>query len=178
MSPARFSSRAPRCIPPRGRIVNVASVLGLSGGLYPDVACQASKGAVINLTRAVAVEWAPLGSSVNAVAPGWIDTPFIANALANPEVKDGIERATPLGRFGGADDAASAILFLATRASSFVTRHALGGRRRLSQPVSVRGLHRAILRRLGDGGRQMLRKRIERGLGIDAEMLGELLDLL
>ncbi len=112
---------------PGGRIVNVASVLVLSGGLYPSVAYQASKGAVINLTltRPLAVEWAPLGSSVNAAAPGWIDTPFIANALANPEVRDGIDRATPLGRFGSAAEAASAILFLATRDSSFVTGHAL-----------------------------------------------------
>lgn len=104
-----------------GSIVNIASALGFSGGLYPNVAYQTSKGAVVNLTRALAVEWARLGIRVNGVAPGWIETPFITNAATNPEVRKEIERATPMGRIGHVDEITGAVLFLASRASSFVT---------------------------------------------------------
>ena len=108
-----------------GSIVNIASVLGFSGGLYPNVAYQTSKGAVVNLTRALAAEWASLGIRVNGVAPGWIETPFLTNAVANPEVRQTIERATALGRLGTVDEVTGAILFLASRASSYVTGHTL-----------------------------------------------------
>jgi NAD(P)-dependent dehydrogenase (short-subunit alcohol dehydrogenase family) len=104
-----------------GAIVNIASVLGFSGGLYPNVAYQTSKGAVVNLTRALAAEWAPLGVRVNGVAPGWIETPFIANAAENPEIRRTIESATALRRLGRTDEVTGAVLFLASRASSYVT---------------------------------------------------------
>ncbi|NBQ40242.1 MAG: SDR family NAD(P)-dependent oxidoreductase, partial [Alphaproteobacteria bacterium] len=59
----------------KGAIVNLASIMGLSGGgLYPNISYQATKGAVVNLTRALAVEWAPFGVRVNAVAPTWVRT--------------------------------------------------------------------------------------------------------
>jgi NAD(P)-dependent dehydrogenase (short-subunit alcohol dehydrogenase family) len=108
-----------------GAIVNIASVLGFSGGLYPNIAYQTSKGAVVNLTRALAAEWAPLGVRVNAVAPGWIETPFITNASSNPEARRAIETATALGRLGQVEEVTSAILYLASRASSYVTGHTL-----------------------------------------------------
>lgn len=104
-----------------GCIVNIASALGFSGGLYPNASYQASKGAVINLTRALAVEWARQGIRVNGVAPGWIETPFLTNATADPEARAAIERATPMGRIGRADEVIGAVLFLASPASSFVT---------------------------------------------------------
>ena len=104
-----------------GSIINVASALGFSGGLYPNVAYQTSKGAVINLTRALAVEWASKGIRVNGVAPGWIKTPFITNAANNPQVRAEIEHATPLGRLGEVDEVTGAFLFLACPASSFIT---------------------------------------------------------
>jgi len=116
---------AARRMTKRGAIVNIASVLGFSGGLYPNVAYQASKGAVVNLTRALAAEWAPLGIRVNGVAPGWIETPFITNASADPQVRQTIERATALGRLGNVEEVTGAILFLASRASSYVTGHTL-----------------------------------------------------
>lgn len=108
-----------------GSIVNIASALGFSGGLYPNIAYQTSKGAVVNMTRALAVEWAPIGIRVNAVAPGWIDTPFLTNASGNPAVRASIEQATPLARIGAADEVAGAILFLASGASSYVTGHTI-----------------------------------------------------
>jgi NAD(P)-dependent dehydrogenase (short-subunit alcohol dehydrogenase family) len=115
---ARAAARAMRG---GGSIVNIASALGFSGGLYPNVACQSSKGAVVNLTRALAVEWAGQNIRVNGVAPGWIHTPFITNASTNPTVREEIERAVPLGRIGDADEVMGAILFLASPAASYVT---------------------------------------------------------
>ncbi len=104
-----------------GAIVNIASVLGFSGGIYPNVSYQTSKGAVVNLTRALAMEWAPLGVRVNGVAPGWIETPFITNASNNPDMRRTIENATALRRLGKTDEVDGAILFLASRASSYIT---------------------------------------------------------
>jgi NAD(P)-dependent dehydrogenase (short-subunit alcohol dehydrogenase family) len=108
-----------------GSIVNIASALGVSGGIYPNVAYQASKGAVINMTRALAVEWATQKIRVNAVAPGWIETPFITKASSSPEAKQRIEAAIPMGRIGNVDEVIGAILYLASPASSYVTGHTL-----------------------------------------------------
>jgi len=108
-----------------GSIVNIASVQGFSGFVYSNASYAASKGAVVNLTRALAAEWASLGVRINGVAPGWIETPFSANASANPEVRQAVESATPLGRFGHVEEVVGAILFLASRASSYVTGHTL-----------------------------------------------------
>ncbi len=108
-----------------GSIVNIASVLGLSGGLYPNVAYQTSKGAVVNLTRALAVEWAGAGVRVNAVAPGYIQTPFLTRATASPAARAQIERATPMGRIGEVEEVVGAVLLLASPASSFMTGHTI-----------------------------------------------------
>ena len=108
-----------------GSIVNIASVQGFSGFVYSNASYAASKGAVVNLTRALAAEWASLGVRINGVAPGWIETPFITNASSNPEVRQTIERATALGRFGRVEEITGAILFLASGASSYVTGHTL-----------------------------------------------------
>jgi NAD(P)-dependent dehydrogenase (short-subunit alcohol dehydrogenase family) len=109
-----------------GRIVNTASIMGLSGGgLYPNISYQTTKGAVVNMTRALAVEWARQGIRVNAVAPTYVRTPFIAGLVEKPELVAAIERMTPMGRLADPEELVGAVLFLSTRASSMVTGHIL-----------------------------------------------------
>jgi len=110
----------------RGAIVNTASIMGLSGGgLYPNISYQATKGAVVNMTRAWAVEWAAAGIRVNAVAPTWVDTGFIAPLKAQPELMRRVEGVTPMGRVAQPLEVAQAILFLASPAAAMVTGHVL-----------------------------------------------------
>jgi NAD(P)-dependent dehydrogenase (short-subunit alcohol dehydrogenase family) len=104
-----------------GAIVNVASIMGLSGGLFPNASYQAAKGGVVNLTRALALEWAADGIRVNAVAPTFVNTGMTHAIFSNPEVLDTVMRHTPLGRLPDADDVAAAILFLASDAARSVT---------------------------------------------------------
>jgi len=109
-----------------GAIVNVASIMGFSGGgIYPNPSYQASKGAVVNLTRALAVEWAPAGVRVNAVAPTWVRTAFIGELEANAPTMERIRGMTPLGRIAEAQEVAAAILFLASPAAAMTTGHIL-----------------------------------------------------
>jgi NAD(P)-dependent dehydrogenase (short-subunit alcohol dehydrogenase family) len=109
-----------------GAIVNTASIMGLSGGgLYPNISYQATKGAIINMTRALAVEWAPHKIRVNAVAPTYVRTPLIAPILQQPELVQKIESMTPLGRLAEPEEVAAAILFLASPAASMITGHTL-----------------------------------------------------
>jgi len=109
-----------------GSIVNIASIMGLSGGgLYPNISYQTTKGAVINMTRALAIEWAPHRIRVNAVAPTYVRTPFIAPLLAQPELVARIEAMTPLGDFATPEDVAQAVLFLASPAARMITGHTL-----------------------------------------------------
>jgi NAD(P)-dependent dehydrogenase (short-subunit alcohol dehydrogenase family) len=109
-----------------GAIVNTASVMGLSGGgLYPNISYQTSKGGLVNMTRALAVEWASLGIRVNAVAPTWTRTAFIGQLEANPELMARIRSVTPLGRLAEPQEVALAILYLASPAASMVTGHTL-----------------------------------------------------
>jgi NAD(P)-dependent dehydrogenase (short-subunit alcohol dehydrogenase family) len=100
--------------------------MGLSGGgLYPNISYQATKGAVVNMTRAFAVEWAAGGIRVNAVAPTWVDTDFIAALKTQPELMARIRAVTPMGRVAQAQEVANAILFLASPAAAMVTGHVL-----------------------------------------------------
>lgn len=109
-----------------GRIVTIASVLGVvGGGVYPNVSYQAAKGGVINLTRALALEWAPHGIRVNAVAPTYVRTRLVAGLMADPELLRELERRTPLGRVAEPEEVAEAVLFLASRGSAMVTGHVL-----------------------------------------------------
>ena len=109
-----------------GRIINTASIMGLSGGgLYPNISYQATKGAVVNMTRALAVEWARQGIRVNAIAPTWVRTPLIRPLTENPDVLKRIEDITPMGRIAEPEELVGAVLFLASRASAMVTGHVL-----------------------------------------------------
>ena len=103
-----------------GAIVNTASIMGLSGGLYPNVAYQTTKGGVVNMTRALALEWAPK-VRVNAVAPTFVRTSLTEKLLQNPEVVATIEAATPLGRLAEPEEIAAGMLFLASPAAAMIT---------------------------------------------------------
>jgi NAD(P)-dependent dehydrogenase (short-subunit alcohol dehydrogenase family) len=110
----------------RGAIVNMSSIMGMSGGgLYPNISYQTTKGAVVNLTRALAVEWAAGGIRVNAIAPTWVRTNFIRPLLDKPELVARMEGAMPLGRLAETDDIVGAVLFLLSPASAMVTGHTL-----------------------------------------------------
>ena len=107
-----------------GAVVNTASIMGLSGaGPYPNPAYHATKGALVNLTRSQAVEWAPRGIRVNAVAPTWTRTGFIGELT--DAVRERVRAVTPLGRMAEPEEVAAAILFLASPAASMVTGHTL-----------------------------------------------------
>ena len=107
-----------------GAIVNTASIMGLSGaGPYPNPAYHATKGALVNLTRSQAVEWASRGIRVNAVAPTWTRTGFIGELT--DAVRERVRTVTPLGRMAEPEEVASAILFLASPAAAMVTGHVL-----------------------------------------------------
>ncbi|MDQ0392907.1 SDR family NAD(P)-dependent oxidoreductase [Labrys monachus] len=109
-----------------GAIINTASIMALSGGgLYPNISYQTTKGALVNMTRALAVEWAPHAIRVNAIAPTYVRTPFIAPLLAQPELMRRIEDMTPLRRIAEPHEISPAIVFLAGPGASMITGHTL-----------------------------------------------------
>jgi NAD(P)-dependent dehydrogenase (short-subunit alcohol dehydrogenase family) len=104
-----------------GAIVNLASIMGFSGGLFPNPAYQASKGAVVNLTRALALEFAEFRIRVNAVAPTFVRTDLTTPVFTNPEVLKRVMQHSPLGVLPEVEDIAAAILFLAGPAARCIT---------------------------------------------------------
>lgn len=105
-----------------GSIVNIASIMGLVGNpLYANPAYHVSKGGVVNLTRAQAVEWAGAGIRVNALAPAFVETQLTERLLQEPGMRDGIVARTPLGRLARAEEIAAAVVFLVSDAAKFVT---------------------------------------------------------
>lgn len=108
------------------RIVNMASMMGLSGGgIYPNLSYQASKGAVINMTRAMAVEWGGMRVRVNALAPTWVRTEFIAPLLSDSAIVQQMEESMPIGRLADVEDVAGAAIFLLSPAAAMITGHTL-----------------------------------------------------
>jgi len=104
-----------------GSIVNLASIMGFSGGIYPNASYQASKGGVVNLTRALALEWAADNIRVNAVAPTYVRTDLTTPIFSNPELLKTVMGHTPLGRLPEPEDIAAAILFLCSDAARCIT---------------------------------------------------------
>jgi len=104
-----------------GAIVNLASIMGLSGGIFPNAAYQASKGAVVNLTRALALEWAADAIRVNAVAPTFVRTALTVPVFSDPERLAAVMAHTPLGVLPEPDDIAATVLYLASPAARCVT---------------------------------------------------------
>jgi NAD(P)-dependent dehydrogenase (short-subunit alcohol dehydrogenase family) len=108
----------------RGSIVNMSSQMGTVG--YPGRSAYcATKHAVDGLTKALAVEWAPAGVRVNAVAPTFVETPLTAGMLTDPGFRAEVERRLPTGELATVEEVAAAVLYLATDSSRSVTGHIL-----------------------------------------------------
>jgi len=103
-----------------GAIVNIASLMGLVGGPKRTAYC-ASKGAVVQVTRAEAVDWAPYNIRINAVAPTWVLTNLTRELLKDPVASDYIIGNTPLHRLATVEDVAAAVCFLASDEASMIT---------------------------------------------------------
>jgi len=108
----------------RGSIINIASIAGQIG-LAGTVAYAASKGGVVMLTRALAVEWASAGVRVNAIAPSWFESQIGDLIHREPGYAERAMRRVPVGRMGKPDELIGAALYLASPASSMVTGHVL-----------------------------------------------------
>ena len=104
-----------------GRIINISSVAGSYGSKGGGAAYGPSKAAVNTLTRTLACEWAKYNVLVNALAPTIIETDFTSTVLANPKATRGLKTSIPLGRWGAPEDIVGPTLFLASRASDYVT---------------------------------------------------------
>ncbi len=107
-----------------GKIINIASVQ--TALARPGIApYTATKGAVANLTKGMATDWAQHGLQCNAIAPGYFDTPLNAALVQDPEFSAWLENRTPAGRWGNVEELVGACVFLSSAASSFVNGHTL-----------------------------------------------------
>ncbi len=108
-----------------GKIINIGSLLSMFGAAFAP-AYGASKGGLVQLTKSLAVAWAPDNIQVNAVLPGWIDTDLSREARRQiPGLESSAVARTPLGRWGRPDDLAGVAVFLSSAASEFITGAAI-----------------------------------------------------
>ena len=105
-----------------GSIINVASIFGFVGsGSIPQAGYVASKGAVVNMTRELAAQWARRGVRVNGIAPGFFKSEITEEMFSDERSMSWLRRKTPAGRPGEVEELAGAVIFLASDASSYVT---------------------------------------------------------
>ena len=117
LPPSPFTTR-------RGSIINFASLLSFQGGLTVP-AYAASKGAVAQLTKSLANEWTSKGITVNAIAPGYIATEMNTALLNDEQRLKSISERIPAGRWGVPEDFKGSVVYLASKASSYVSGHVL-----------------------------------------------------
>jgi NAD(P)-dependent dehydrogenase (short-subunit alcohol dehydrogenase family) len=104
----------------RGKIINMSSIFG-TVGMNNQLAYASSKGGVEMMTKVMAIEWAKAGVNVNAIAPTYFETPLVATLRNDPERFRFINERTPMGRWGQPEELTGTLVYLASRASDFVT---------------------------------------------------------
>ncbi len=103
-----------------GKVINVSSIFG-AVGMNDQLAYASSKGGVVQMTKVMAIEWARHGVTVNAIAPTYFETPLVAALRRDPERFRFINERTPMGRWGQPEELEGTVVYLASRASDFVT---------------------------------------------------------
>ncbi|MDR0912940.1 MAG: glucose 1-dehydrogenase [Methanobrevibacter sp.] len=104
-----------------GRIINIASIYGLVGSTTGGIAYHASKGAVVNFTRALAAEWAPFGITVNAIAPGFFTSELTSHIIETEPFKEMVKAQCPIGCSGTEGELNPALIYLASDEASYST---------------------------------------------------------
>lgn len=107
-----------------GRIINIASIMG-AVGYYNRAAYCSSKAGIVNLTRVLAIEWAPFGINVNAIGPTFILTALTQSSFDDPDIRQDLLARIPLGRVGMPGDVTGAAVFLASDAAGLITGQTL-----------------------------------------------------
>ena len=103
-----------------GKVVNVSSIFG-AVGMNNQLAYACSKGGIVQMTKVMAIEWAPHNIHVNAIGPTYFETPLVATLRDDPERFRFINERTPMGRWGQPEELEGTVIFLASKASDFIT---------------------------------------------------------